>query len=135
MPGLRISHGQLLELCRSAGAVVFFGTDGGYDLASVHGLIFRPIPEGAYPSDWPDWRLDLTYSVAQQRADTLAADAEPARKLSGGNACVPCQAQALAALLTSRTQQRPTEGAPSALEVLRGCPHLDQSNIESGGSG
>jgi hypothetical protein len=103
--GLRIKHEQLLAFCRDLGTVVMFGVDGCYECAHVRGLVFRPVPAVAYPHDWPDWRLDLEGSVAQQGIDPLPTDAEPPGQLSGAHARVARQADALAASLALGTQQ------------------------------
>ena len=78
MDELRITHEQLHEL-EGEGVYVWFRPEGGYHFADVHGLIFRPIPEGASPWDWPDWRLDLFPGpeTAEQRMHAEAALAEP----------------------------------------------------------
>jgi len=79
MGGLRISHEQLLALHHTVpNVIVMFLPDGGYDRAHVGGLVFRPIPEGATPWDWPDWRLDFQGPSSGELVQTLRSAVDEA---------------------------------------------------------
>ncbi len=54
---------------------MWFKPTGAYDYADIHGVIFRPVPEVAYPLDWPDWELASSGPWAlQQRMYALASE-------------------------------------------------------------